>query len=163
MEPVRTSGSNFRYLGPTPDIGDAWVERHRAEHAVYLTWQLTDEERLVIAAGGTLRMGIFGMEPIPPVSLAVSTVQPLSAVGAELRDRALKAMSEAKGPEDTPERPGWWSCSGDVWRALQREHALDPDDGSVPTLWGRPLLVQESAPEATLEFTLPLSTREGRA
>lgn len=72
MVPVRTAASNFVYRGPTPDIGDAWVERVPAEHVVYLDWLASDEERAAIAGGALIRLGIHGMEPIPPVSLNVS-------------------------------------------------------------------------------------------
>lgn len=71
MKPVRTVSSNFVYRGPAPDIADAWVERRPAEHVVYLVWEPTPEERKFIAAGGDLKLGIYYMEPIPPVSLEV--------------------------------------------------------------------------------------------
>lgn len=60
MIPVRTAASNFVYRGPTPDVGDAWVERVPSEHAVYLDWQPSEEERAAIAAGALIRLGIFG-------------------------------------------------------------------------------------------------------
>lgn len=72
MKPVRTRSSNFVYRGPAPDIGDAWVERRPAEQIVYLVWWPTPAEREQIAAGGNLKLGIFNMEPIPPVSLEVT-------------------------------------------------------------------------------------------
>lgn len=71
MKPVRTVSSNFVYRGPSPDIGDAWVERRPEERAVYLVWELSDVEREAIALGGQVKLGIFNMEPIPPVSLNV--------------------------------------------------------------------------------------------
>lgn len=78
MNPVKTERSNFIYRGPTIDIGDAWVERATVtEHGrqipvVYMDWQPTEAEREAIAAGkGVVRLGIWGMEPIPPVSLEV--------------------------------------------------------------------------------------------
>lgn len=159
MNPIRTSGSNFVYRGPTPDVGDAWVERHRSEHAVYLTWELSDDERLALLGGATIRLGIFNMEPIPPVSLAVSDQQALSPAGAELRDRALRALV-AQRREDSREAPGWWVVSSDVWQALQAEQALDPSDG-VPTLLGRPLLeVEQPADHMVFE---PGPTQAARA
>lgn len=143
--PIRTRASNFVYRGPTPDIGDAWVERVRAERAVFLTWELSDEERAAVAAGANLRLGIFYMEPIPPVSLGVDTLEALSDAGAALRDRALRALATSRGPEDSLQRPGWWVASFDMWQRLNIEHALDPDDGGVPTLLGRPLVTTEGA------------------
>lgn len=71
MIPVRTSRSNFVYRGPTPDIGDAWVERQPQNRVVYMEWAPDDGERREISAGGLIRLGIYGMEPIPPVSLGV--------------------------------------------------------------------------------------------
>lgn len=71
MKPVKTVSSNFVYRGPEPDIGDAWVERRPDEHVVYMVWELDDVERQAIAMGGQVKMGIFYMEPIPPVSLNV--------------------------------------------------------------------------------------------
>lgn len=79
MKPVRTNRSNFVYRGPTIDIADAWCERAvvsagpgRRTSAVYIDWQPTQEERDAIAVGkGVIRLGIFGMEPIPPVSIEV--------------------------------------------------------------------------------------------
>jgi|GEM_PF-3788313 hypothetical protein len=82
MKPVKTDRSNFVYLGPTVDIGDAWVERETVQtgldgagptvNVVWMDWQPSPEERQAIAAGpGVIRLGIWGMEPIPPVSLEV--------------------------------------------------------------------------------------------
>jgi hypothetical protein len=78
MIPVKTARSNFVYRGPTVDIGDAWVERVTVRldtgpvNVVYMDWQPTAEEREAIAGGkGVVRLGIWGMEPIPPVSLEV--------------------------------------------------------------------------------------------
>lgn len=73
MIPVKTVSSNFVYRGPAPDIGDAWVERRPQERVVYLVWEPTEEERQEIAAGANLKMGIYNMEPIPPVSLFTTT------------------------------------------------------------------------------------------
>lgn len=160
MHPVRTRASNFVYRGPAADVGDAWVERRPSERAVYLTWQLSEEERAAIAAGGTLRLGIYGMEPIPVVSLELSEEQELSVAGAALRDRALKIIAGERH-EDSHTRPGWWTVSRDVWVWLNEERALDAGDG-VPTLWGRPLIQVEGAYDL-LEFHSPADGAEARA
>lgn len=152
MIPIRTRGSNFVYRGPAPDVGDAWVERHRADHAVYLTWLVSDEDRAAIAAGANIRLGIYGMEPIPPVSVDVTTEVALSEAGCQLRDRALRALV-AQRREDRPDAPGWWVVSGDVWQALNDEQALDPSRG-VPTLLGRPLIMVDIVTDH-LEFNVP--------
>lgn len=155
MIPVRTRASNFVYRGPTPDIGDAWCERAPAERAVYLDWQPSEEEREAIAAGALIRLGIHGMEPIPPVSLNVSEHPTLSEAATALRDRAhaeLRGIS--KGPASVP--PGHWLVSSDVWQALQVEGALDPVAG-VPCLWGRPLMEVPGADQGTLEYAVQVA------
>ena len=38
-----------------------------------MEWQPDPGERALIAGGALVRLGIYGMEPIPPVSLGVST------------------------------------------------------------------------------------------
>ena len=75
MNPVRTNRSNFVYRGPTLDIGDAWVERELVAmpegqaRVVWMDWQLDDVDRQAIAAGALIRLGVWGLEPIPPLSL----------------------------------------------------------------------------------------------
>lgn len=69
MEPIKTNESNFTYTGPTPEIGD--LPCHVELDNTFSVWKLTDEERLLIAGGGNIRLGIYGMHPIPPVSLQV--------------------------------------------------------------------------------------------
>lgn len=136
MEPVRTNGSNFVYRGPTPDVGDAWVQRKPHEGVVLMAWRPTSEEAEAIAQGALIELGIFGMEPIPPVSLAVSVATELSARGAELRDRAVRALAASRRSRAY----GYWQVSSDVWAELQQERALDPSTGGVPTLYGLPLM-----------------------
>lgn len=58
------------YLGPSPDVGDLPCRRERPG-LVYSTWEFTPEERIAIAEGSNLLLGIW-TEPIPPVSLALS-------------------------------------------------------------------------------------------
>lgn len=67
MHPVKSKESNFTYLGPTRDIGD--LPCRLAGNDTFAMWELTDDDRAVIAAGGSIRMGIYGVRPIPPVSL----------------------------------------------------------------------------------------------
>jgi hypothetical protein len=139
MIPVRTARSNFVYRGPSPDIGDAWVRREPRERAVYLVWQLSDEERRAIAEGGSIELGIYNMEPIPPVSINVTSELPLDAEGAALRDRAnVIATTGYFAVGLLP--PGCWVVGSDIWEQLQIHHALDNAPGAIPTLWHRPLL-----------------------
>lgn len=83
MQPVKTEKSNFVYKGPTEDIADLPCERvqeiyegasgeNRVHRAVYSVWEPTDEERQAIADGANVKLGILGMEPIPPVSVEVA-------------------------------------------------------------------------------------------
>lgn len=159
MRPVRTNGSNFVYLGPTPDIGDAWVRRAMPnQRAVYLAWKPSAAERAAIAAGALIELGIYNLEPIPPVSLNISHEAELSPAGAALRDRARNAL-KAIAPSPGAVPPGHWYASPDVWEALQAEHALDPGDG-VPTLEGRPLMTGEGDGQADqLEYITPATHR----
>jgi hypothetical protein len=71
MQPIRTERSNFTYLGPTPDIGD--LPCRREPGVVYSTWELTPEERIAIGEGANIELGIYHVEPIPPVSLAIDS------------------------------------------------------------------------------------------
>ena len=153
MIPVRTNRSNFVYRGPTPDIGDAWVERRRPRE-VYLTWRPSEEERAAIAAGALIELGIHGMEPIPPVSLNVADGLELSTAGAALRDRAKAKLVEiSASPWTVP--AGHWLVSPDVWQDLQDEVALDTSGTSdLPVLWGRPLAVVDGADAGTLEYAV---------
>lgn len=162
MNPVRTAGSNSIYRGHPPEVQDAWVRRERAAGVVYMVWELSPEERAAIAGGANLRLGIH-QEPIPPVELECTEERALTELGAALRDRALEALAHAPGPEDEPERPGWWTMSPDVWAAFEHEQALDPPDGSgSPTLLGRPLLLSEAHGPEWLTLTLP-SREEAQA
>lgn len=147
MIPVRTAASNFVYRGPTPDIGDAWVER-RQPGEVYITWKPRDEERAAIAAGSMIELGIFGREPISPVSLGVSTLQEISPVGAGVRDRAREYLTRYMGVVPA----GYWIIAQGTWEVLEREHALDPEGDGVPKLLGRPLMVSPELPDGTLEY-----------
>jgi hypothetical protein len=149
MIPIRTRASTIVYRGPTPDVGDAWVERPRRGE-VYMTWKPSDEERAAIAAGANLRLGIF-TEPIPPVSLGVDDLSEISAIAASIRDRAkgeLRLVSA--GPDTVP--AGWWVVSPDVWEDLNAAEALDRSDGSVPKLLGRPLVQGEADVPGTLRY-----------
>ena len=155
MIPVRTSRSNFVYRGPTPDVGDAWVERRKSGE-VYMTWAPSDEEREAIAAGALVELGIFGREPISPVSLGVADRPELSAAGAALRDRAVAALKSLSPYGSAP--AGHWLASSDVWRALCAEEALDTSGtGDLPLLLGRPLMEMADGPDGTLEYAVRVS------
>jgi hypothetical protein len=68
VRPVRTERSNFTYRGPTHEIGD--LPCRRQDGIVFSTWELTLDERIAVAEGANIELGIFA-EPIPPVSLAI--------------------------------------------------------------------------------------------
>lgn len=69
MKPIQTANSNFVYLGPRGDIGN--LPCQRAPGVVLSVWELTDAERIMIANGAQVRLGIYGVEPIPPVMLDI--------------------------------------------------------------------------------------------
>lgn len=100
MIPVRTRRSNFVYRGPTPDIGDAWVERAPDEHVVFMEWAPTDEERRDIAQGGLVRLGIYYMEPIPPVSLATVAPEHSEVVSPDDPPATTEEVIEQLGGKD---------------------------------------------------------------
>lgn len=68
MKPVRTERSNFTYFGPSPEVGDLPCRREGG--VVYSTWELSSDERIAVAEGANIELGIWH-EPIPPVSLAI--------------------------------------------------------------------------------------------
>jgi len=73
MRPRRTSVSNcvFRLAGGNED-NDLWARRGSTDGEPWIesTWQLDDDERAAIAAGGTVELRVYG-DGTPPVSLAV--------------------------------------------------------------------------------------------
>lgn len=83
MKPIKTDRTNFTYKGPTPDVMDLPVERATVDGAetksgsldgagvVFSVWEPSPEEREFVARGGNIKLGIYGMEPIPPVSLQI--------------------------------------------------------------------------------------------
>lgn len=160
MIPVRTCRSNLVYRGPTPDVGDAWVDRRRAGE-VYLTWKPSEEERAAIAGGALIELGIYA-EPIPPVSLNVAAAPELSTAGCVLRDRALAELKKvSRGPGSVP--PGHWIASADVWASLQAEGALDTSGTSdLPKLYGRPLMEVEQLTDV-LEYAVALDPQPAGA
>jgi hypothetical protein len=79
MRPIKFEGADVVYLGPTPDIGDLWVRRVQPGR-VEAVYELTDEDRALIAAGGRVRIGIY-TEPMPPISLAVISEAECRPVG----------------------------------------------------------------------------------
>lgn len=69
MNPIKTRESNFTYLGPTPEVADLPCRTEGPN--TFSVWELTPDERRLIADGANVRLGIHGMRPIPPVSLQV--------------------------------------------------------------------------------------------
>lgn len=70
MKPIKTERSNFTYKGPTPNIADLPCRRENG--VIFSTWELSHEERIAIAEGANIELGIYG-EPINPVSIAIDT------------------------------------------------------------------------------------------
>jgi hypothetical protein len=69
MHPIKHGSSNLVYRGPTPDIGDLWVQRVR-QHEIRVVYDLDDHDRELIAAGGRIELAMY-FEPIPPISMVV--------------------------------------------------------------------------------------------
>lgn len=73
MKPRRVPTSNFTFTLPGGnEDNDLWVEKTDLDGApaIISTWELDDDERAAIAAGGTLELAVWGAGH-PPVSLAV--------------------------------------------------------------------------------------------
>jgi len=68
MHPIKTRESNFVYRGPTPEIADLPCRMEGID--TFCVFELSDEDRQLVAAGGVLRLGIHGVRPILPVSVA---------------------------------------------------------------------------------------------
>lgn len=69
MAPIKVAESNFCFLGPTREIAD--LPCHIQGENTFAIFEPTAEERKLIADGGHIRLGIHGIRPIPPVSLAI--------------------------------------------------------------------------------------------
>lgn len=69
MRPIRTTASNFTFLGPDPSIADLPCQRE--DGVTRSVFKLTDEERERIAAGGNLELAMW-CDGHPPISLAVT-------------------------------------------------------------------------------------------
>lgn len=95
MRPIRHLGSNFVYRGPTSNIGDLWVHRD-GEGGVFAVYELTDEDRALIAAGAHIELGIY-QEPMPPVSMRVTNVNlddPSQAEVVKVGDQPFRVPAE---------------------------------------------------------------------
>lgn len=73
MRPIRTKDCNFTFLGPNLQVAD--LPCRRSDEGVYATFELTDRERELVAAGGTVRLGLH-TQVIPPVSFKVELAVP---------------------------------------------------------------------------------------
>lgn len=85
MQPVKNDWCNFTYLGPTPDIGDLPCRRETVDgvNVVRAYYKPNADELEQLARGGTIVLGLWGCEPIPPVSLGIEfppgTIEPVPA------------------------------------------------------------------------------------
>jgi hypothetical protein len=78
MEPILTQNTNMIYRGDGSTVVDLPCQRARIIEGpfdggivIYSVWEPTAEQREALAAGANLRLGIYGIEPIPPCSLDV--------------------------------------------------------------------------------------------
>jgi hypothetical protein len=71
MDPVTHPSHNFTYKGPTEAIGDLSCERTTEDGTpvVFSHWQPTSEELEILNNGGFVKLAIWHMQPIPPVSV----------------------------------------------------------------------------------------------
>src|SRR5690606_28717626 len=69
VRPIRTKTNTETYRGPMPSIAD--LPFHRKDGGVVSTWELTPEEREMIANGANIEFVCFS-EPHPPISLSVT-------------------------------------------------------------------------------------------
>lgn len=90
MRPIETKETTMNYapplggeavVGGLPCTRALEVDLGNAMRVagIYSIWEPTDAERREIAAGANLRLGIIGMEPIPPVSLGLSWLKETTA------------------------------------------------------------------------------------
>lgn len=77
MKHIKTADCNMVYRGPEPGIGDLHCRRARIDGrgrtAIFSTWTFTDEERKAIAEGANVELALYYVEPIPPISMIVTT------------------------------------------------------------------------------------------
>jgi hypothetical protein len=85
MKAVRTASSNLVYKGPTPEILDLHCQREAAGR-IRSVWWFTPAEREAIARGANLRLTIL-VEPIPPVSLSVTTEEGVGEDAPDILER----------------------------------------------------------------------------
>lgn len=82
MKPVKTERANFTFLGDGETVGDVWVERREEDGTTRLTYEPSDTDREVIAAGGRVELALWiGDHRMPPVSLIVLTEAETHPVG----------------------------------------------------------------------------------
>jgi hypothetical protein len=115
MHPIKYAGSNFVYRGPTPEIGDLWVERVHP-HRVHVVYDFDDNERKLIAEGGRIELAMFH-EPIPPISMRVlheGTHRPVGEHGW----KGQELESEPRDPTEEEEL----DAAGRVWPARSARH-----------------------------------------
>jgi hypothetical protein len=99
MHPIKHGSSNLVYRGPTPNIGDLWVERVDPHH-VRVVYDLTDNDRALIAEGGRIELAMYH-EPIPPISMGVLPERMCRPVG----EHGWKGQ-ELDKPQPRPEPDG---------------------------------------------------------
>lgn len=79
MKVIKTDNCNMVYRGPEAGIGDLPCERRTVDGqgrtAIFSTWGLSDADRKAIAEGANVELGIYYVEPIPPVYVGLTTRQ----------------------------------------------------------------------------------------
>lgn len=85
MRPVKVARSNFVMRGPTPDVGDLWVERTEdwegtGQPALVSTFKPSADELAVLNAGGGIDLAVLG-RGMPPVAVNVCSPEDAEPVG----------------------------------------------------------------------------------
>ncbi len=93
MRPVKHEGADVVYRGTSPEIGDLWCMREQPG-VILVVYELDDQDRAQIAAGGRIMLGIC-TEPIPPVSMQVID----EGMCRPVAEHPFKAIPELDDPE----------------------------------------------------------------
>ena len=107
MRVIRTANCNMVYRGPEPGIGDMPCERRvmdgHGRTAIFATWALSDEDRKAIADGANVEVGLYYIEPIPPVYVGLTSRQEMQ--------HTTPPKGPVPGPPDPP-KPPWHNPVG---------------------------------------------------
>lgn len=101
MRPVKVARSNFVMRGPSPDVGDLWVERTNDWEgtgcaAMVSTFRPSPDELAVLNAGGGIDLAIMG-RGMPPVAVNVCSPEDAEPVGEHHERISVEEIRETQG------------------------------------------------------------------